>query len=227
MARVVKLRDVRRSELLDCAQKLFLERGYERTTINDVIDEAGVSKGGFYHHFKAKEDLLEALVSRLAQVSIARFTDVVESPGADALSRLNAFFARGRQIKTEDAPQLAATFAPLFDSENTLLYHRIYAAMVSVMAPVLARIIEQGKVEGIFRVTHPTAAAEIILQLSSTNHDAIASLTKASGKSAIATALAALEDRLRFQGIVIDRMLGLPDGRVDLVGSRARKRALS
>ena len=68
--RVVKAAAVRRLELLDIAQRLFLERGYERTTVNDVIDAAGVSKGAFYHHFRAKEDLLEAIAERMARQSL-------------------------------------------------------------------------------------------------------------------------------------------------------------
>jgi AcrR family transcriptional regulator len=221
MARVVKQREVRRSELLDSAQKLFLKQGYERTTINDVIEDAGVSKGGFYHHFKAKEDLLEALTARLAQESIERFSDVLGTPGLDGLARLNAFFARGRKIKAKDASSLAATFHPLLNSENTLLYHRVHAAMVSVVAPVLARIIEQGKKERIFKVGDPLAAAEIILQISSANSSAMAALTRASGKAAVRAARAALEERLRFQGIAVDRILGLRDGSIALVDARA------
>lgn len=227
MARVVKQREVRRSELLDSAQKLFLTQGYERTTVNDVIDDAGVSKGGFYHHFKAKEDLLEALAARLAQESIERFRDVLEKPGLDGLARLNAFFARGRKVKKQDADSLAATFHPLLDPEHTLLYHRIYSAMVSVVAPVLAGIIEQGKRERIFKVSDAQAAAEIILQISSANSNAMAALTRASGKAAVRAARAALEERLRFQGIAVDRILGLRDGSVELVDARALRPALA
>ena len=61
---------MRRLELVDLAQRLFLERGYERTTVNDVIDAAGVSKGAFYHHFRAKEELLEAIAERFARQSL-------------------------------------------------------------------------------------------------------------------------------------------------------------
>jgi AcrR family transcriptional regulator len=63
--RVLKAPAVRRAELIDCAQRLFLTRGYERTTINDVIAAAGLSKGAFYHHFRSKEDMLEAIAEQL------------------------------------------------------------------------------------------------------------------------------------------------------------------
>ena len=59
--RVVKAPAVRREELIDCAQRLFLAQGYEKTTINEVIAATGLSKGAFYHHFRSKEDLLAAV----------------------------------------------------------------------------------------------------------------------------------------------------------------------
>lgn len=217
MPRVVKHPDDRRNQLLDCAQALFFERGYERTTINDVIAQAGISKGGFYHHFTAKDDLLEALAVRLAQDSVTRFKDVVEAPGLDPLTRLNAFLERARQIKLEDAPKLRATFDALFRPENIVLYHRINATVIPVVVPVLTRIIAQGQAEGVFDVPDPGTAAEIVLRLSASSHDVMAQAISASGTADATAAIAALDRHLRFQGIAIDRILGLPDGSITYV----------
>jgi AcrR family transcriptional regulator len=217
MPRVVKHPDDRRSELLDCAQALFFERDYERTTVNDVIAKAGISKGGFYHHFASKEDLLEAIAVRLAEQTVARVRDVLDDPALDALARLNAFIARSRQLKLEDGPKLRATFDVVLRPENIVLYHRINAASTAVMLPVLTRIIAQGKAEGIFDVPDPEAAAEIVLQLGASTHNAVARTIAAAGTPEESTAIEALDERFRFQGIAIDRILGLPDGSLILV----------
>ncbi|HUZ65183.1 MAG TPA: TetR/AcrR family transcriptional regulator [Acetobacteraceae bacterium] len=214
MPRVVKHPDARRSELLDFAQALFFERGYERTTVSDIIEKAGVSKGGFYHHFASKEEMLEALAARLAQESVARFEDVLEAPGLGALARLNAFFARSRRMKIEDAPRLRAMFDVLFKPGNLILHHRINAAVIPVMVPVLAAIIAQGKAEGVFDVPEPKAAAGIVLQLNGGIRDAMARAIEAEGTPAAAAALDALESEARFLGIAMDRILGLPDGSI-------------
>src|SRR5580698_1399018 len=87
--RVIKPPAVRRAELIDCAHRLFLEKGYERTTINDVIAATALSKGAFYHHFRAKEDLLTAIAARFAGQSLAHAEAVQGDPRLDALQRLN------------------------------------------------------------------------------------------------------------------------------------------
>ena len=83
--RVLKAPAVRRAELLDCAQRLFLTRGYEQTTVNDVIAATGLSKGAFYHHFRAKEDLLEAIAGRFAHDALGFIQALQSDAGLDAL----------------------------------------------------------------------------------------------------------------------------------------------
>lgn len=52
--------------ILDTAQRLFIEKGYEHTTIQDIIDNlGGLTKGAVYHHFSSKEDILKAVTARL------------------------------------------------------------------------------------------------------------------------------------------------------------------
>lgn len=50
-----------RQRIIDCAWELFYEKGYANTTINDIIEKAETSKGGFYYYFKKKDDLLNSL----------------------------------------------------------------------------------------------------------------------------------------------------------------------
>lgn len=217
MARIVKLPQDRRNEIVDGAQALFFERGYERTSINDVIARVGISKGGFYHHFTAKEDLLEAITARLAQDAVARVRDILDDPSLGALERLNGFLARSRSMKLADAPKFRAAFDVVFRPENLLLYHRINAASIAIMRPVLTGIIAQGKAEGVFSVPDPEAAAEIILHLGASTYDAVARTIAAVGTAGEEAAIEALDRRLRFQGIAIDRILGLPDGSLTFV----------
>ena len=56
--------------ILEAATRLFMEKGYEHTSIQDIINNlGGLSKGAIYHHFKSKEDILEAVTDRMNEES--------------------------------------------------------------------------------------------------------------------------------------------------------------
>ena len=52
----MKKGDARRGELLAASEKLFYTKGYENTSVQDILDAVGFSKGGFYHHFDSKHE---------------------------------------------------------------------------------------------------------------------------------------------------------------------------
>lgn len=61
-----KYPEITETRILDAATKLFLENGWEETTIQDIVDELGdVTRGAFYHHFKSKNDIIDAVTTRL------------------------------------------------------------------------------------------------------------------------------------------------------------------
>lgn len=211
---VKKKADVRRNELLDAAQALFFSKGYDATTVANIMERAGVSKGGFYHHFTAKDDLLEALGERMAAEALARLQPIMEQDGLDAVARMNAVLSQARQLKVADAPAIRAAFDTVFKPENIVLYHRLNRTISMVMLPLFVALLEQGKAEGRFRIDDPATTAEIILHLGASTHDAVARAIRASGTPQADEAVAALDERLRQQGIAIDRILGLPDGTI-------------
>lgn len=211
---VKKSADVRRGELLDAARALFFTKGYEATTVADIMERAGVSKGGFYHHFTAKDDLLEALGESMAAESVARLQPALEQDGLDAVARMNAVLADARQLKVKDAAAIRAAFDAVFKPENIVLYHRLNRAVGKVMVPLFARILRQGKDEGLFRIGDPVTTAEIIVALGTSTHDAVASAIEAAGTPRADEAIAVLDERLHQQGVAIDRILGVPDGTI-------------
>ena len=48
-------------KILEVSQRLFLEKGYDNTKIQDIADELGMTKGAIYHHFKSKEEIMDVL----------------------------------------------------------------------------------------------------------------------------------------------------------------------
>ncbi|MCC0650441.1 TetR/AcrR family transcriptional regulator [Clostridioides sp. ZZV15-6598] len=70
MARVVKKPTERKQELIDIAIKLFLQKGYDETSIKDIYSEANGSFGMFYHYFKSKEEIFKVVMNRYTDLFI-------------------------------------------------------------------------------------------------------------------------------------------------------------
>jgi AcrR family transcriptional regulator len=219
-ARVVKPSAVRRAELIDVAQGLFLTRGYERTTINDVIHATGLSKGAFYHHFRSKEDLLEAIAARFARESL-RFIETMQADARmHALQRLNLLLSLGREWKREHLAELRAMFTTLLRPENAVLYHRILDAVFAVLGPALGGIIAQGEAEGAFDAGDPRTAAETLLWLANGRRQVVIDAL-ARAETDLDAAVAMVVGRVRAEERIAGRILGLRAGDVDLLGPEA------
>jgi AcrR family transcriptional regulator len=66
-----------RERLVEVATRLFAERGYEDASIEDVLSEAGVSRGALYHHFRGKDALFEAVVESIEERVLAGLSEVL------------------------------------------------------------------------------------------------------------------------------------------------------
>jgi AcrR family transcriptional regulator len=69
---------IRRDAFVDAATGLIREKGYEQMSIQDVLDALDASRGAFYHYFGSKEDLLEAVVDRIAESAIASVEPILD-----------------------------------------------------------------------------------------------------------------------------------------------------
>ena len=62
--RIVKEATERKNEILDAAAVLFMKKGFDNTSTNDILDAVGIARGTLYHHFKSKEEVMDALIDR-------------------------------------------------------------------------------------------------------------------------------------------------------------------
>lgn len=214
--RIVRPSRQRRDEVLDAAQRLFATVGYEATSVNQIIADVGISKGAFYHHFQSKEDLIEALACRFASESAAQVAEVLEDPTLDSFARLSTVLLRMRRHKLETASELRAAFAPLLKPENLLLFERTNRSVAEVIRPLLARIIAEGVAERTFDTSDPELAAETIMHLLTSTRDLVAQLFGARSSGEFEAVSRALVKRYTYLGTVVDRILGLPEGSIEL-----------
>ncbi|MEM8661544.1 MAG: TetR/AcrR family transcriptional regulator [Pseudomonadota bacterium] len=83
-----------RERILECAEAVILNKGFTGTSIDDIIDKASITKGGFFYHFDGKTGLAEALVERFLVQDTQIFLDLFEEADElteDPLHRLLIF----------------------------------------------------------------------------------------------------------------------------------------
>ncbi|WP_428671898.1 TetR/AcrR family transcriptional regulator [Roseibium sp.] len=82
-----------KDKLLDAALKIVREKGYSSTNVDEICAAAGVTKGGFFHHFKSKEDWAVAAASHWSDVTGALFETAPYHQPDDPLQRVLAYVA--------------------------------------------------------------------------------------------------------------------------------------
>ncbi|UDF18413.1 TetR/AcrR family transcriptional regulator [Bacillus pumilus] len=65
-------------QILDVSTKLFQEKGFEKTSLQDIIQELNMSKGAIYHHFKSKEEILRAVMERQFRHATEKLEDLIK-----------------------------------------------------------------------------------------------------------------------------------------------------
>ncbi|HWT47871.1 MAG TPA: TetR/AcrR family transcriptional regulator [Mycobacterium sp.] len=226
MPRVVKHPDIRRAELLDRAAGLFLRHGFDNVSLNDLIADAGVSKGAFYHWFPSKDALVAALAERSAREAFAGVEEAVAACGGGVLARLNAALQAGFDINMKmGGPEQLAAMVSLLRPDNAHLYGRILAVEEALFRPLLARLISDGVAEGVFDTFDPEGVADMIYGLAARTNSNILEVLQAADEPSREKAIDCLTTRFRLHGLAIDRILGLPDGSITTL-TRAQVEAL-
>lgn len=208
MARVVKAAEVRRSEILDAAYRLFVRDGYDATTVSTILDALGLSKGAFYHHFASKDEVLHALARRMAEAMHARLAPEMERRDLSPLEKLNLLFGQGAQFKREHAPVMRAFCQVFYREENLRLRARIIAESIAVMGPLFARILDEGMRDGSFDIDDPVETGRLLMHLATLLHDAFGDAWKRAPTD-LPGAAALFERRAAACARALERILGL------------------
>jgi AcrR family transcriptional regulator len=158
MVRIVKKAEVRRQEIVAAARSLFQVKEYEKTTMQDVMDQLGIAKGTIYHYFKSKEELLEAVVENIVEEDIACKEILMKETSGNALQKIRTLISAG-SLANEHAEILEHLHHP----GNLGMHIRQLAVTLMRQAPLYGELIQQGCDEGLFQTEYPLECAEFIL----------------------------------------------------------------
>ena len=150
-----------RNFILETAFRLFIEKGYERTSIQDIIDQlGGLSKGAIYHHFKSNEDILTAVCERMTDESNQLLLDIRDRPGLTGQEKLKLIFRASLDRPVQD--QLF-TLAPNFSKNPSLLYAVLRETVDDAAPHYILPIIRQGLADGSIATECPEELAELVM----------------------------------------------------------------
>ncbi|MDR6722222.1 AcrR family transcriptional regulator [Paenibacillus amylolyticus] len=148
--------------ILTVSAQLFTEKGYEKTSIQDIIDHLGMSKGAVYHHFKSKEEILDAVMERQFAFAAQMLDQLVENANAisakDKLVYILEHIVSNQQVHSLDRVLLTQIKNPLFIVKGI-------QQTVQIDAPIIAAIMREGVTDGSITTGNPEACAEIFLML--------------------------------------------------------------
>ncbi len=156
----------RKQELLQIAYRMFITRGYENTSVDEIIEEAGIAKGTYYYHFPSKEQTLEQVIDMMldAQEEHARAVMAADMPIPQKVVGVIASFR-------PDASETTITDA-LHAPENIVMHDKTERKLRERIVPIISELVEQGIEEGIFNCKDIPERVKIIIILASELFDA-------------------------------------------------------
>ena len=147
--------------ILDIAFRLFMEKGYEHTSIQDIINNlGGLSKGAIYHHFKSKEDILFAVGNRMTSESNQMLADIQKRTDLNGREKLKAIFKESLDRPVQEE---LFTVAPNLYNNPKLLLSFLRETIEEVAPGYILTIVRQGISDGSIETEYPEELAELII----------------------------------------------------------------
>lgn len=209
----MKKGETRREQILLTAESLFYTKGYEQTTVQDILDKLNLSKGGFYHHFDSKLSLLEAICDMRAEESYAAAKEAV-SVTSDPVEALNLMMESGNVLRADKLDYVGLLLRVAYREDGALTREKLKQRTLALMLPLMNQIIEGGVRMGAFYLPRWSLAGELVLRLCAQFTDEVAMTVGKGGDELemLSTILAKLE----LYRHTVERMLGAPFGSIVL-----------
>jgi AcrR family transcriptional regulator len=162
MTRIMKDPEERRIELIDMAEKLFIEKGFEQTLISDIVKSLGVAQGTFYYYFKSKDDILNSILERKWEQFASRLIEEIEVANINPLQKLQIVFSKLFMPNINDKSETKNFKAVLGPAILSRFHQQFDEARIKILKPLIAKIIKQGIEERVFReINYPDEVIDI------------------------------------------------------------------
>ena len=150
-------------KILAVSAQLFLEKGYEHTTLQDIIDNlGGLTKGAIYHHFKGKEEILLAIADRMGEQTEAWMREIRDDPCLTGAEKLRRMFRAS--LGNSDQTDLFA-LAPNMLKNPKLMAILLESMMGDVLPNYMEPVLREAVADGSVQTDCPEELGELLLLL--------------------------------------------------------------
>lgn len=160
--RIVKEADIRKNEILDAAAVLFTEKGFDNTSVADIMAAVGIAKGTLYHHFKSKEEIMDALIERRTASILLMAQKVAEDKTIPVVERMVRTIL-SLHIDNTGQAEGKEMIEHLHKPQNALMQQKTKKIILLHIPPILTGIVKDGIEQGIFETLYPLECMEIAL----------------------------------------------------------------
>lgn len=210
----MKKGELRRGELIAAAERLFYTKGYEKTSVQDILDAANCSKGGFYHHFESKLAVLEEICELRARECGALAQKAAEETEGSAADKLNAVFHDSSIFSGGSQGFVSLMIQVAYREDGALMRERMKQRQLENMQGVVEGILRDGMQAKEFFVTDVNGSAQLLLRVYLIFTDEIAFLLAQEDNED--KLMDALVGKLNLYRAAIERVLLAPFGSVVL-----------
>jgi AcrR family transcriptional regulator len=175
MPRIVKTPEVRKDEIIETAKKLFFQKGFHNTSVQDIVKQLHIAQGTFYYHFESKMDVLDKMTDKVRDTIIDKLKTIT-GEHIDAVSKINKLFAHTASLKIANRDTIIILLRVLLKDENVLIRQKMNEKTIRGAAPLYAKVIKQGIGEGVFDTPHPDVVGEILMEIIINANEAISRL---------------------------------------------------
>ena len=151
--------------ILEVSYELFSTRGYDKTPISLILEKTGLSKGGFYHHFKSKEEIIDHIAKTQVDVVVSILDQIANQSELSAIEKFNQLMEKVQLYRTQNKEQLFKLYERYLKPENLYLKEKIDAYTIEKAISPYSRIVRQGIEENVFHTSAPELAIETIIRI--------------------------------------------------------------
>ena len=149
--------------ILDTASALFFQKGYDKTTLQDIIDATKLSKGAIYHHFASKEAILIAVADRMGEYNCAVLSEVRDRKGLTGAEKLREMFRTAIELSFQGK---ILHILPFLIENPKFMALQMQSILGEAAPDYILPILKEGIADGSIHTDHPEELSEVLLLLS-------------------------------------------------------------